>query len=157
MTPGFGLNSPLQQQIKRAFKTKSTDNATKTYRDLHLEDRAPRKRSELQMYMVLFYDDRIHETVANRWAKVRVPSLECTVEVNVLESEIGHEDSFLLKDPRIPITFKNKIAQELWDAESNEIKAKVRSERKMWQPGSDQTVRTDDEDDRLALVREYQK
>ena len=125
MTPGFGLNSPLQQQIKRAFKTKSTDNATKTYWDLHLEDCAPRRRSELQMYMVLFYDDRIRETVMNRWAKVCVLSLECMVEVNVLENEIGREDSFLLKDQRIPITFKNEIAQELWDAESNEIKAKV--------------------------------
>ena len=77
------------------------------------------------MYMVLFYDDRIRETVANHWAKVHVPSLECTVEVNVPESEIGREDSFLLKDPRIPITFKNEITQELWDAKSNEIKAKV--------------------------------
>ena len=109
------------------------------------------------MYMILYYDDRIRETVASRWAKVRVPNLECTVEVNVPESEISREDSFLLKDPRIPITFKNEIAQELYEAESKEIKAKVRSERETWQPGSDQTVRTDDEDDRLALVREYHK
>ena len=86
-----------------------------------------------------------------------MPSLECTVEVNVPESEIGREDSFLLKDLRILIMFKNEIAQELWDAKSNEIKAKVRLERETWQSGSDQTVRTDDEDDRLTLVREYQK
>ena len=109
------------------------------------------------MYMILYYDDRIRETVASRWAKVRVPNLECTVEVNVPESEISHEDSFLLKDPRIPITFKNEIAQELYEAESKEIKAKVWSEGETWQPGSDQTVRTDDEDDRLALVHEYHK
>ena len=77
------------------------------------------------MYMILYYDDRIRETVASRWAKVHVPNLECTVEVNVPESEIGREDSFLLKDPRIPITFKNEIVQELYGAELKEIKAKV--------------------------------
>ena len=77
------------------------------------------------MYMILYSDDRIHETVTSHWAKVCVLNLECTVKVNVPESKISHKDSFLLKDPRIPIMFKSEIVQELYKAESKEIKAKV--------------------------------
>ena len=84
----FRLELTLEQQIKRVFKSKRTENTVGSWRNLHLEDGAPRKRSELQMYMILYYDSRIRETVVKRWAEDRVPSLESRVEVNIPEDEI---------------------------------------------------------------------
>jgi hypothetical protein len=153
---GFNSNSPPQQQIKRIFKTKSVENALGSHRNLHLEEGAARKKSEVQMYMILYYDDRIREIVVRRWAEDRVPSLESRVEVPIPEDQIDPQDSFTMKDPKIPITYKTAVAQELYNAEPEVIKANVRSHREAYGPGG-KTVRTDDEDERLTLVREYQR
>lgn len=106
--------------------------------------------------MILYYDTRIRETVVRRWAEDRVPSLESRVEVNTPESEIDPRDSFTMKDPKIPIAYKNAIAQQLYDAESEVIKTEVRLQREAWHVGGT-TVRTEDEEERVTLVREYQK
>ena len=108
------------------------------------------------MYMILYYDSRIREAVAKRWAEDRVPSMESNVVVNIPESEIDPHDSHLMKDPKIPISYKFSIAQKLYDAETEVIKAHVRSRRETWRDGAT-TVHTDDEAERLDLVRSYQK
>ena len=110
------------------------------------------------MYMILYYDTRIRQTVVKRWAEDRVASLESRVKVNIPEEEIEPHESFTLKDPKIPVSYKNAIAQKLYDAESEVIKAEVRKQREVWH--SDhvlKTVRTDDDEERLTLVRQYQK
>lgn len=154
--PASDVHSPLQQQVKRVFKAKSVINALASRRNLHLEEGLPRKRSEVQMYMILYYDTRIREVVVKRWAEDRVECMEFGAEVNVPESDIDPQDSFILKDPKIPIAYKTAIARNLYAAESEVIKAEVRTQREAWQPGG-KTVRTDDEDERLALVEEIQK
>ena len=106
--------------------------------------------------MILYYDSRIRDVVVKRWAESRVPGLETGAEVNILENEIDSYDSFTLKDPKIPISFKNEIARKLYDAESEVIKANVRMHREAWNENG-KTVRTDDEDLRQDLVREYKR
>ena len=108
------------------------------------------------MYMILYYDSRIREVVVERWSKDRVLSLEGRAEVNIPENEIDSYDSFTLKDPKIPVAYKNAIAQELYDKESEATKAEVRAQREIWRENGE-TVRTDDNEIRLELVREYDK
>ena len=153
---GFNSNSPPQQQIKRVFKTKSVENALGSHRNLHLEEGAARKKSKVQMYMILYYDERICEIVVRCWAEDHVPSLESRVEVWTPEDQIDPQDSFTMKDPKIPITYKTAITQKLYNAELEVIKANVRSHREAYGPGS-KMVCTDNEDERLALVCEYQR
>ena len=108
------------------------------------------------MYMILYYDSRIREIIVKRWAEDHVPNLEGRVEVNIPDNEIDSYDSFTLKDPKIPIAYKNAIAQELYDKESEVVKAKVRAQREAWHENGE-TVRTNDDGIRLELVREYDK
>ena len=108
------------------------------------------------MYMILYYDTRIREAVVKGWEEDRVPSMETNVDVDVPEKEIDPEDSFLMKDPKIPISYKNSIAQKLYEAESEAIKADVRLQQEVWHTNG-RTVHTEDENERLALVRQYQK
>ena len=108
------------------------------------------------MYMILYYDSRIRKAVVKSWAKDRVPNLESRVEVNIPDDEIESYESFSLRDPKIPISYKKAIAQRLYNAESDVIKAEVRLQRESWYENG-KTIRTKNEDDRKALVREYKR
>jgi hypothetical protein len=124
-------------------------------RNLHLEEGIPRKKSDVEMYMILYYDTRIRETVIKAWAEDRVPALESRVEDTIPDDEIEPYESFLFKDSKIPISYKKGIAQKLFDAESDAFKAGVRVQKEAWQLGK--SVRTGDEEERVELVRQYQK
>ena len=132
------------------------DHALGGRRNLRLDDHIPRKRSELQVYMSLYYNDRIRQTVIDRWAKTGVTGMDFSrSEVQVPEDEISPEDSSLLWDTKIPLCFKNQIAKELYDAEEDGIKETVRSKRE-----SEMEVKTvydASEEDRLELVQGYQR
>ena len=133
------------------------DGLVASQRNLNLGDKVQRKRSEVQMYMILYYDTHIREAVLKRWAEDGAPgSQESRVEAKIPESEIESHESFDMKDPKIPISYKHKIALQLYEAESDETKAEVRSQREAWH-GNGRTVRGTDEAARLSLVREYQK
>jgi len=71
------------------------------------------------------------------------------------EEEVDPEDSALMKDTKIPICFKNSVAQQLYDAEDDEIKEVVRSKREAQPLIKD--VYDASEEDRVELVRDYQR
>jgi hypothetical protein len=74
----------------------------------------------------------------------------------VAEEQIDPEDSALMKDTKIPLCFKNNVAQQLYDAEEEEIKQAVRSKRE-----ADLLIKTvytvANEEERLELVRSYHR
>lgn len=113
-------------------------------------------RSELQVYMSLYYDTRIRSTVLERWAPVSVPNMGFG-QSEIPEDEVDPEDSSLFKDTKIPLCFKNQIAQELYDAEEKEIKEAVQSKRDADRDSLIKTVYTTEGSEREELVREYQK
>ena len=45
----------------------------------------------------------------------------------VSEEQVDPEDSSLFKDTRVPLTFKNEIMLELYNAEEEQIKTEVQS------------------------------
>lgn len=106
--------------------------------------------------MVLFYDDRIRKTILSRWAEDKIPQLETNITVQIPEDEVRREDSAVFKDMNIPISYKNAIAQQLWESEEEVIKQEVRS----WQrdkEGVTKTVYNTNGEERLKLLREYIK
>lgn len=107
------------------------------------------------MYMILHYETRIRKTVVKCWAENCIPSLESQVKVNIPEDEIEPHESYTFKDLKIPIAYKNAIATQLYEAESETFKTEVRKQKEAWRDGK--TVHTDDENKWLELVCEYQK
>ena len=104
--------------------------------------------------MALYYDERIRPTVVERWAAAATTNMD-VVHSETPEDHVNPEDSALLKDMKIPLTFKNQIAQELYNVEAEAIKDLVRLKHKV-----DLFVRTvynTSKEDRLELVRDYQK
>jgi hypothetical protein len=128
------------------------DNATG--RNLRLDNKAPRRRSEVQAYMVLYYDTKIRDVVLKRWAEMKLTHLSFKGS-NISEDRVDTEDSSLLKDTTIPLYFKNLVAQELYDAEEEEVKKAVRSKRES--DLFDTTIYNTSGEERMELVRAYQK
>ena len=108
------------------------------------------------MYMILYYDSHIRETVLKRWAEDHPPGSESGVEVNIPETEIEPHESHDMKDSKISISYKHAVAMELYENEPEEIKVEVQLQREAWNKNG-KTVRTANDKDRLSLVREYQK
>ena len=104
--------------------------------------------------MGLYYDTRIRKVVVEKWAEANLPNMDFSHE-EIPEKEVDPEDSSLFKDTKVPLFFKNLIAQELYDAEEVAIKEEVRSTRET--ELLVKTVYDANEEDRLELVREYHK
>lgn len=102
--------------------------------------------------MSLFYDERIRQVVVERWAATNLPDFKGS---DIPENQVDPEDSALLKDTRIPLHFKNAVAQALYDAEEEEIKEQVRSKRDEDLYASN--IRNVSDEKRVELVRAYQR
>ena len=90
-----------------------------------------------------------------RWA---ADDLSKTVDFSrskIPEDPVDPEDSMLLKDTAIPLTFKNEVARDLYKDEDEEIKRIVRSKRDADMFSG--TVYSTVGEDRAELVRAYQK
>ena len=104
--------------------------------------------------MSLYYDTRIRPTVVKRWTEAPIPNMDFS-GLEIPEDQVDPEDSALLKDTKIPLRFKNEVAQELYNAEEEEIKEAVRSKREADLLAK--TVHNTTGDTRLELVQYYQK
>jgi hypothetical protein len=104
--------------------------------------------------MSLYYDTRIRPVVTKEWAEADLPNMDFS-RTEIPEENIDPEDSSLLKDTNIPLFFKNSVAQRLYDAEEEEIKKAVESKREA--DSLIKTVYNTSGEDRLELVREYQR
>ena len=104
--------------------------------------------------MALYYDTRIRPVVVKRWTEAKITNMDFS-HIEVPEDQIDPEDSSLLKDTKIPLSFKNQIAQELYDAEDEAIKAAVRSKRET--ESAIKTVYNASDEERMVLVQEYQR
>ena len=141
--------------MKQSFRTRADENPTGIRRNLHLEDGVPRVKSEVHMYMSLYYSERIRPTVQSRWEKERIPCLESNITSTIPESDLEPDEIPVFSDMKIPISFKNIVAKDLYEKETEEIKARVRSLRNA---GADQnTVYTTEGRERMELLEEYQK
>ena len=104
--------------------------------------------------MSLFYDTRVRPTVVEEWAQAAIPNMDFSRE-EVPEDQVDPEDSSLLKDTKIPLCFKNHVAQRLYETEKDEIKEAVRLAREA--DSLIKSVYDASEEERLELVRDYQK
>ena len=104
--------------------------------------------------MSLYYDTRIRKAVIKRWSKANITTIDFS-RSEIPKDQVDPEDSALLKDMKIPIHFKNLVAQQLYDAEEEEIKQAVQSKR-----DADlfaMTVYRAKDEQRIELVETYQK
>jgi hypothetical protein len=143
------------QKVRRVFKALGEATATGR-KSLQLDKNVSRKRSEVHVYMSLFYDSRIRQAVKDRWAVYGKGSgIDSSRGPDVPEDLVHPEDSSILKDTKIPLFFKNQVARDLYKEEDEETKQIVRSKRDEDMYAG--TVYSTEGEDREELVRAYQK
>lgn len=142
------------QRLKRVFKSATDENVAGGKRKLHLEDTPPQKRSEVQVYMALYYETRIREVVKQRWAAAGISNMDFGGQ-EIPEDQVDPEESSVFKDTKIPLFYKNMVAQGLYEAEEEAIKAHVRLVRE--EEHQIKTVYNTTSTERIELVREYQR
>lgn len=104
--------------------------------------------------MKLYYDTRIRDTVVERWANSEITNMNFA-ESAIPEDQIDSSEAAVFKDFKIPLSFKNRIAQELYNAEEEDIKVAVRSKCQADLLVAD--IRHVDEEDRLELAQVYER
>lgn len=104
--------------------------------------------------MSLYYDTRIRPVVVKEWTEAKIPNMDFS-RAEVPEEDVDPEDSSLFKDTRIPLCFKNNVAQRLYDAEEEEVKVAVKAKREA--EAMIKTVYNTSGEDRQELVLEYQR
>lgn len=104
--------------------------------------------------MSLYYDMQIRPVVIKQWDDIGL-MMSFGNCLEIPEDQVDPKDSSLFKDTRIPLTFKNEIAVELYSAEEEEIKKVVRSKRKYSPVKTIYSVSSEEE--RMELVLDYQK
>ena len=83
---------------------------------------APKKKAAVQTYVKLYWESKIKQEVLNQWA----PTAETDLfdEADTGETQVGW-DELMPMEKNIPLWYRMKIGRELYQAESDEIKAQV--------------------------------
>jgi hypothetical protein len=89
---------------------------------LNLTGGAPKKKAALQMYVKTYWETKVRQEVINRWAPT--PETDLFDEADIGEDQVAWE-ALTPMEKSIPLWFRMKIGRELYEAESDEIKAEV--------------------------------
>lgn len=135
----------LRQRIKSWFgnHARSTSKTSGSRDVLDLRERKPKKRTVVQAYQRLYNETKIKPLVTERWnAKHEYEKTHPPIPPALP----------LPKYP--PVNFRNDIAKELYEAESDEVKAQVEEFRD--NPHATVDDSEDDEDDSVDDIDEVE-
>ena len=82
----------------------------------------PKKKAAVQTYVKLYWESKVKEEVINQWAPT--PETDLFDEADIREDQAAWEELTPM-EKNIPLWFRMKIGRELYEAESDEIKAQV--------------------------------
>ena len=83
----------------------------------------PQKKKELvQTYVKHYWDTKIKQQVIDKWAPT--PETDLFNETDIGEDQLAWEELTPM-EKNIPLWFRMKIGRELYEAESDEVKAEI--------------------------------
>ena len=119
-------NQDGNQRIYRWMhnKTRSKDgvNGQGSAAGLNLTTGPPKKKAPVQMYVKRYWDTKVKPEVIKLW--VPTPETDLFGEIDNGEDQVAW-DAMTPMEKNIPLWFKMKVGCELYDAESDEVKAEI--------------------------------
>jgi hypothetical protein len=111
---------------------------------LNLQERKSKKLQVIQAYSKLYYETRVKAVATERW-------------VNRLSKLTAKEKEKLPENP--PLAFRNAVAKELYETESDDVKAAVEEFRNDPDANgnADEVEDMDEEAERVAKANAYQR
>jgi len=125
---------------------------------LNLTAGAPRKKTAVQVYVKRFWAAKIKQEVINRWAPT--PETDLFDEADIGEDQTAWEELTPM-EKNVPLWFRMAIGRELYETESDEVKAEIdqlrdkEKEEAVVAQTSPTTFTTEEE--RLKLMNKFDK
>ena len=123
---------------------------------LNLTAGSPKKKAAVQTYVKHFWKSKVKQEVINSWAPM--PETDLFGEIDIGEDQVAWEEMTQM-EKNIPLWFRMKIGRELYEAESDDVKAEVDRLRKQGKKDavaaqtSSNTFTTDEE--RRQVMRKF--
>ena len=89
---------------------------------LNLTAGPPKKKAALQAYVGLYWEAKIKQEVIDKWAPT--PETDLFDEADIGEDQVAW-GALTPMEKNVPIWFRMKIGHELYEAESDEVKAEI--------------------------------
>lgn len=89
---------------------------------LNLTTGPPKKKAALQAYVKYYWESKIKSAVLDRWAPT--PETDLFGQIENGEDQVAWE-AMTPMEKNIPLWFRMKVGRQLYDAESEEVKAEV--------------------------------
>ena len=89
---------------------------------LNLTAGRPKKKAAVQTYVKLYWESKVKQEVINKWAPT--PETDLFDEADIGEDQVAWEELTPIEKD-IPLWFRMKIGRDLYEAESDEVKAEV--------------------------------
>lgn len=89
---------------------------------MNLTAGVPKKKAAVQVYVKQYWESRIKQEVINRWAPT--PETDLFDEADIGEDQVAWEELTPM-EKEIPLWFRMRIGRELYDSESDEVKAAI--------------------------------
>ena len=124
--------------------------------DLKLTAGPPKKKAPLQAYVKYYWESKVKQAVLDRWAPT--PETDLFGETENGEDQVAWE-AMMPMEKNIPLWFRMKVARELYDRESEEVKADVdrRREEEKRTAVASSTVTFETEKERLIVMDRFDK
>ena len=90
--------------------------------NLNLTAGPPKRKAAVQMYVKHYWESKVKQEVINRWAPT--PETDLFDEADIGEDQVAWE-AMTPMEKNIPLWFRMAIGRELYEAESDEIKAEI--------------------------------
>ena len=150
------MNQRLYRWMFNHGQSKHGMGAEGSSASLNLTAGPPRKMAAVQMYVKRYWDAKIKQEVINKWSPT--PETDLFDEADIGEDQV-HWDELTPMEKDIPLWYRMKVGREMYDAESDEIKAEIDRLRKQEKEDavvartSSTTFATDEE--RLEVMKRY--
>lgn len=121
---------------------------------LNLTAGPPKKKAALQAYVKYYWESKIKQEVIDRWAPT--PETDLFGEIENGEDQVSWE-AMTPMEKNIPLWFRMNVGRELYEAESEEIKAEVnrRREQEKQVAVAESTTDFASDEERLYLMRRF--
>ena len=89
---------------------------------LNLTAGPPRKKAAVQMYVKKYWESKVKQEVIDKWAPT--PETDLFDKADIGEDQVSWE-ALTPMEKNIPLWFRMKVGRDLYEAESDEVKAEI--------------------------------
>jgi hypothetical protein len=115
-------NQRIYRWMHNRTRTKHGGNGQGSPASLNLTAGPPKKKAPVQMYVKLYWETKVKPEVIKLWAPT--PETDLFREIDNGEDQVAWE-AMTPMEKNIPLWFKMQVGRDLYEAESDEVKAKV--------------------------------